>query len=118
MKSKGPGIHTLLLLGVGAAVLVACNGEGINRKPDNIGTIIFTEYDGVSDDLLTAGLGKTGLAGAAPAVANPASPTAAELRRLAIYTNYRAIVDMTDAGGSMAISWGTQMASIAFKVGS
>ena len=26
-------------------------------------------------------------------------------------------VDMTDAGGSMAISWGTQMASIAFKVG-
>src|SRR5471032_1161250 len=27
-------------------------------------------------------------------------------------------VDMSDAGGSMAISWGTQMASVAFKVGS
>jgi hydroxybutyrate-dimer hydrolase len=57
-------------------------------------------YDGVSDDLLTAGLGKTGLASsAAPAVANPASPTAAELRRLAIWSNYRALVDMTPAGG-------------------
>jgi DUF2911 family protein len=27
-------------------------------------------------------------------------------------------VDMTDAGGAMAISWGNQMASVAFKVGS
>ena len=27
-------------------------------------------------------------------------------------------VDMSDAGGSMAISWGTQMASVPFKVGS
>ena len=28
-----------------------------------------------------------------------------------------AFIDMTDAGGSMAISWGTQMASVPFKVG-
>jgi hydroxybutyrate-dimer hydrolase len=48
---------------------------------------------------LTAGLGKSGLAGAAPAVANPASPTAAELRRIAIYNNYRALVDIAAAGG-------------------
>jgi len=26
-------------------------------------------------------------------------------------------VDMTDAGGSIAISWGNQMASVPFKVG-
>ncbi|SOE98217.1 3HB-oligomer hydrolase (3HBOH) [Burkholderia sp. OK233] len=58
-----------------------------------------TAYDGVSDDLLTAGLGKTGLAGPAPAIANPASPTAPELRRLAIWANYRALVDMTANGG-------------------
>ena len=38
-------------------------------------------YDGVSNDLLTAGLGKTGLQGAAPAFTNPAAPSAAELRR-------------------------------------
>ncbi|MGF6970041.1 hydroxybutyrate-dimer hydrolase [Paraburkholderia sp. WC7.3g] len=59
-----------------------------------------TSYDGVSDDLLTAGLGKTGLASpTGPAVANAASPTAAELRRLAIWSNYRALVDMTAPGG-------------------
>ncbi|NPT59908.1 D-(-)-3-hydroxybutyrate oligomer hydrolase [Paraburkholderia elongata] len=58
-----------------------------------------TIYDGVSDDLLTAGLGKTGLAGPAPAIANAVSPTAAELRRLAIWANYRALVDMTANGG-------------------
>jgi len=57
-------------------------------------------YDGNSDDLLTAGLGKTGLASAtAPAIANPAQPTAAELRRLAIWSNYRALVDMSANGG-------------------
>ena len=56
-------------------------------------------YDGASDDLLTAGLGKTGLAGPQPAIANPVSPTAAELRRLAIWSNYRALVDMTTNGG-------------------
>ncbi|HYS15098.1 MAG TPA: 3-hydroxybutyrate oligomer hydrolase family protein, partial [Burkholderiaceae bacterium] len=74
---------TLLALAVGAVTLVACNGEGINRKPDFIGTVAHIEYDGVSDDLLSAGLGKTGLAGAAPAFANPTSPSAAELRRAA-----------------------------------
>jgi hydroxybutyrate-dimer hydrolase len=58
-----------------------------------------TDYDGISDDLLTAGLGKSGLAGGAPAVADPNNPTAAELRRLAIYSNYRALVDITTAGG-------------------
>jgi len=58
-----------------------------------------TSYDGTSDDLLTAGLGKTGLAGLQPAVANPAAPTAAELRRLAIWANYRALVDISATGG-------------------
>ncbi|MCB1883755.1 MAG: D-(-)-3-hydroxybutyrate oligomer hydrolase [Geminicoccaceae bacterium] len=58
-----------------------------------------TRYDGVSDDLLTAGLGAAGLAGPAPAFADPLNPTAAELRRLAIYSNYRALVDMTPGGG-------------------
>jgi hydroxybutyrate-dimer hydrolase len=56
-------------------------------------------YDGVTNDLLTAGLGKSGLAGAAPAFANPAAPTALELRRNAIHTNYRAVLDITAGGG-------------------
>ncbi len=59
----------------------------------------FIAYDGVTDDLLTAGLGASGLAGAAPTFEDPAFPTAAELRRLAIYNNYRALVDITAGGG-------------------
>jgi len=35
----------------------------------------------------------------APPIADPANPTPAELRRLAIYSNYRAIVDITSGGG-------------------
>jgi hydroxybutyrate-dimer hydrolase len=71
-----------------------------NTKPDYItGEIRQAGYDGVNDDLLTGGLGKTGLLGAAPAFANPLAPTAAELRRNAIHTNYRALIDYTVAGG-------------------
>jgi hydroxybutyrate-dimer hydrolase len=92
MKAKA-----CLLFGVMLAV--GCTGEGINRKPDFLGPIHKTVYDGVTDDLLTAGLGKSGLAGPAPTYADPANPTAAELRRAAIYNNYRALVDMTAAGG-------------------
>jgi hypothetical protein len=56
------------------------------------GPILHQIYDGVTDDLLTAGLGKTGLTGAAPGFVDPAKPTAAELRRHAIYSNYRALI--------------------------
>jgi hydroxybutyrate-dimer hydrolase len=70
----------------------------MNFKPAWLGAIRSAEYDGASDDLLTAGLGKAGLGSAAPpTVSTP--PTAAELRRLAIHTNYRAIVDATANGG-------------------
>ena len=54
-------------------------------------------YNGTADDLLTAGLGKTGLTLAAPVVSDPQDVT--QLRRLAIYTNYRALVDIAAAGG-------------------
>ena len=74
-----------------------------NRLPERVraDTYRSRSYDGNTDDLLTAGLGKTGLASAvAPAYANPTAPTAAELRRNAIYNNYRALVDAnTPAGG-------------------
>jgi hydroxybutyrate-dimer hydrolase len=51
------------------------------------------------DDLLTGGLGATGLLLAAPAFANALAPTAAELRRNAIHVNYRAVLDILPAGG-------------------
>jgi len=93
-----------------AVALAACHGgdddNGGSSQPTNTlpsfvsGSVNTQTYDGVSDDLLTAGLGKTGLASAtAPSFAKPAAPTAAELRRLAIYSNYRALVDMSANGG-------------------
>ncbi|MEW9899902.1 3-hydroxybutyrate oligomer hydrolase family protein [Chitinivorax sp. PXF-14] len=78
----------------------ALNLKLINRKPAFInGDVVKHSYDGASDDLLTAGLGKSGLAGAQPLYANAAQPTAAELRRNAIWNQYRALVDISAAGG-------------------
>jgi hydroxybutyrate-dimer hydrolase len=62
--------------------------------------IISRSYDGVADDLLTAGLGKTGIGAAqAPAIKDPSNPTAKEIRQRAIHGNYRALIDATAAGG-------------------
>ena len=62
--------------------------------------VLGTHYDGVTNDLLTAGLGKTGLGSpVAPGFVDPLHPTAEELRRLAIYNNYRALIDPTPGGG-------------------
>jgi hydroxybutyrate-dimer hydrolase len=90
-----------LALTVGTAAAGGPGGEGAGPgKPGFIhGEVLVTRYPGSAgtDDLLTAGLGAAGLAGTAPPVSQP--PTAAELRRLAIYSNYRALVDMTVDGG-------------------
>ena len=51
-------------------------------------------------DLLTAGLGKTGLGSATPpGFVDALHPTPLELRQRAIHTNYRALLDPTAAGG-------------------
>ncbi|MCM5680683.1 D-(-)-3-hydroxybutyrate oligomer hydrolase [Schlegelella sp. S2-27] len=100
--------HPLRLVGASTAAALAVlaagcgggsNGDGLNAKPSYVGDVGITEYDGTTDDLLTAGLGQSGLAGVLPDPADPASPTPAELRRAAIYNNYRAMLDMTAAGG-------------------
>lgn len=90
----GDGSATIVSPGQGTNI-----GDPINRPAFVSGTVAVKTYDGVSDDLATGGLGKDGLAGAAPAFADPNAPTAAELRRNAIYVNYRAIVDVSAAGG-------------------
>jgi hydroxybutyrate-dimer hydrolase len=52
------------------------------------------------DDLLSAGLGLAGLrALAPPAFADAAAPTPAELRRRAIWSNWRGIADLVPGGG-------------------
>lgn len=51
-------------------------------------------------DLLSAGLGLEGLRSMTPpAIANPAAPTAEELRRRALWTNWRGIADLSPGGG-------------------
>ena len=99
-----PRILPFVPAALAAAVLAACGGGGdgstLNARPSYLGAISETSYDGSSNDLLTAGLGATGMASALPpAYADPLKPTAAELRRTAIHTNYRAMLDMTTAGG-------------------
>lgn len=93
------------LVAVALTTLVAgCNDGGgsteYNTLPANIRNLQpVASYDGVSNDLLTAGLGKTGIGGAAPGFADPVNPTVLELRRRAIYTGYRGVIDPTAAGG-------------------
>lgn len=54
-----------------------------------------------ADDLVSAGLGLEGLRNAsAPAFADPAAPTVAELRRRAIWSNWRGIADLRPGGGA------------------
>jgi hydroxybutyrate-dimer hydrolase len=71
-----------------------------NVLPDFVrSAITHNTYDGVTNDLLTAGLGKSGLQGGPPPVMDSANPTTTELRSLAIYNNYRALLDITTSGG-------------------
>lgn len=54
----------------------------------------------VDDDLLTAGLGEAGLRSATPPVfVDAEAPTAIELRRRAIWANWRGIADLSPGGG-------------------
>ncbi|MGJ4729509.1 3-hydroxybutyrate oligomer hydrolase family protein [Luteimonas sp. SDU101] len=84
-----------------AASLVACAGAPRTRPAE---TAVFdaqrsSEHRG-QDDLLTAGLGLAGLrAMAPPAFADPARPTAEELRRRAVWSNWRGIADLAPGGG-------------------
>lgn len=67
------------------------------EKPAFIpGDIRMREYDGATNDLLTGGLGKTGLAQDPP---NFESLGPESLRTLSIYYQYRSILDMSPEGG-------------------
>lgn len=71
-----------------------------NRKPVYKGDILVSEYDGVRDDFVTGGLGRIGLEQPVPPTpADPLNSTAAELRRLVVYNNSRALNDLSASGG-------------------
>ncbi|MDF0751391.1 D-(-)-3-hydroxybutyrate oligomer hydrolase [Marinobacter sp. 71-i] len=91
------------LIGAVTLTATACNESKspFNKLPDFVqGDIYSTQYDGVTNDLLTGGLGASGLGSATvPAFDDPINPTPEELRTLAIYNNYRALVDTVPGGG-------------------
>jgi hydroxybutyrate-dimer hydrolase len=94
--------HSVLAALFCGATLVHADDGSIVRE-----SVKVTEYDGVTDDLLSAGLNQAGLIGAAPGFADPNNPTPAELRKRAIYNNYRGIVDPIPGGG-IGLLWGPQ----------
>ena len=91
------------LIGAVTLTSTACNENRnpFNQLPDFVqGDVFSSQYDGVTNDLLTGGLGASGLASAtAPTFDDPINPTPEELRTLAIYNNYRALVDTVPGGG-------------------
>src|ERR1700686_3524325 len=102
MQSRRQGNLGALMLLAGTLAACATKTEGrdmSNPRAHIVGTPIRYDLDGVTDDLLTAGLGVEGLRGVPPTFADPLRPTARELRRRAIYMNYRGLVDVTADGG-------------------
>jgi hydroxybutyrate-dimer hydrolase len=82
---------------VSSLTALAASARGIERELAS--PVLRSEYDGRDDDLLTAGLGVEGLRAAAPAFAAPLAPTARELRRRAIWQNWRGLIDVSAEGG-------------------
>ncbi|HEY0662188.1 MAG TPA: 3-hydroxybutyrate oligomer hydrolase family protein [Lysobacter sp.] len=85
-----------------AGLLVACAAAGPRpsaSEPAMPAVQRMSEHRD-ADDLLTAGLGLDGLrAMVPPAFADPERPTPAELRRRAIWSNWRGIADLAPGGG-------------------
>jgi len=87
-----------------AAALAALAGTAAahqqNTLPSFVANLQPTKTYDASNDLLTAGLGTAGLQSAVPPpIADAVNPSAADLRRRAIYNNYRALVDVAPGGG-------------------
>ena len=100
----------------GVTLLSGCGGssaeQDVNVLPSGVtdfgakayrATATGAASTAAGQDLLTGGLGKSGIASTAAATltvfTDPANPTANELRRNAIQSNYRGLVDNTANGG-------------------
>lgn len=98
-------MKTRIYLFCGFLSLTACQSvvdkKADSRSNDSQNTPLYLKkvyYDGQSDDLLTAGLSLGELRSAqGPDIS--ASPNAAELRRSAYYHQFKALNDVSDAGG-------------------
>lgn len=108
MLSRPLGVAAFALVVLAAAALLAAPADAARRgKPAARAAqepLMFSAERVTThreqDDLLTAGLGPSGLRLLLPpAVADAAAPTAAELRRRAIWSNWRGIADLAPGGG-------------------
>jgi hydroxybutyrate-dimer hydrolase len=83
-------------LALAACAAVPAPNESISMR---LSDLRVTEHRH-GDDLLSGGLGLAGLrTAAAPLPADPDAPTAAELRRRALWANWRGIADLMPGGG-------------------
>ncbi|ALG66580.1 3-hydroxybutyrate oligomer hydrolase family protein [Beggiatoa leptomitoformis] len=97
-----------VILGLAAAAGIASLGGGggdsgsstTTPSPTEESKLILKTYDGFSDDLLTAGVGVSGLRNRNPlAVTDTVNPTATEVRRDTIVRQYQATHDMRTTSG-------------------
>ena len=86
---------TLMILALLLGACAQSPKQAVSTQPVKVLKSVY--YEGKTDDLLTAGLGLSGLRGTAPTVSD--DPTAAELRRASYYHQFKALNDLTDAGG-------------------
>ena len=99
MKMRNHNTLRLCACAAAIALLSACAST-----PSTSGNRMFSQPRSSDhrgqDDLLTAGLGLAGLRGMVPpAFADAMRPTAAELRRRALWANWRGIADLAVGGG-------------------
>ncbi|WP_176763934.1 3-hydroxybutyrate oligomer hydrolase family protein [Aquimonas voraii] len=86
----------LACLALAACAAVPATNEALPMRLSDVRETVHR----APDDLLSAGLGLSGLQQATPpALADANAPTAAELRRRALWANWRGIADLTPGGG-------------------
>lgn len=96
-----------------AMLLAACASSPASKGTLNMFAQPQVTVHRDHDDLLTAGLGLAGLQAMLPPVfANAEHPTPAELRRRALWSNWRGIADLAPGGG-----YGTVYGSVAHVPG-
>ena len=100
----------IMAIGAASGLWQAIDDEPDNKEADTASNsnsntsadfIIHSsqKYDGISDDLLTAGLGQSGLANITPNATDPINPTIAEIRQATIINQYQALQDRRSRSG-------------------
>ena len=93
-------IRTLCAAAVAVGLMACAGGPRAKTAEADVFSARRSSEHRTQDDLLTAGLGLDGLrALVPPAFADASSPSAAELRRRAVWSNWRGIADLAPGGG-------------------